>query len=560
MANPDSAAVEFLRTAGDLAAQMFPRLSAPQIARLDAVGRRRRVDRGEVLVEQGTVAPAFFVVISGQLAIVQPMDGKELSIATLSEGQFTGEVALVSGSSNVISIRVTEAGELLAVTPDALRRIVQVDAELSEILMRAFILRRADLIASGHGDIVLVGSRHSAATLRLREFLIRNGQPHTYLDADIDSGVQALLDRFAFQTTDIPVVICHYDRVLKNPTNAEIAQSLGLNVSLDPAAVRDLVIVGAGPAGLAAAVYGSSEGLNVLVLETNAPGGQAGTSSRIENYLGFPNGVSGQELADRAALQALKFGAEIVVARSAKKLDCAQRPYVLELSDGESVKARAVIIASGVHYRKPEAAGLERFEGLGVYYAASPMEAQLCRDEDVIIIGGGNSAGQAAVFLARYVSSVSVLVRGRGLADTMSRYLISRIEQTPNVKVRAFRRVVGVEGKEQLERVRIEDTRTGEIEMLSIRHVFVMTGANPNTAWLQGCVALDGKGFVKTGTDLRREDLIGWPLARAPYVLETSAPGVLAVGDVRCGSTKRVAAAVGEGSASIQLVHRILSE
>jgi thioredoxin reductase (NADPH) len=407
---------------------------------------------------------------------------------------------------------------------------------------------------------VLVGSRHSASTLRLREFLIRNGQPHTYLDADSDSGVQALLDRFAFRTSDIPVVICHYDRVLKNPTNAEIAQFLGLNVSLDPAAVRDLVIVGAGPAGLAAAVYGASEGLNVLVLETNAPGGQAGTSSRIENYLGFPNGVSGGELAGRAALQALKFGAEIVVARSAKRLDCAQRPYVLELSDGESVKARAVIIASGVHYRKPESAGLERFEGLGVYYAATPMEAQLCRDEDVIIIGGGNSAGQAAVFLARYVRSVLVLVRGRGLADTMSRYLINRIEQTPNVTVRPFRKIVGVEGNEQLERVRIEDTRTGETQMLSIRHVFVMTGATPNTAWLQGCVALDEKGFVKTGTDLRRDDLVRWPLARAPYVLETSAPGVLAVGDVRCGSTKRVAAAVGEGSASIQLVHRILAE
>jgi thioredoxin reductase (NADPH) len=259
-------------------------------------------------------------------------------------------------------------------------------------------------------------------------------------------------------------------------------------------------------------------------------------------------------------LQALKFGAEIVVARSAKRLDCAQRPYVLELSDGESVKARAVIIASGVHYRKPESAGLERFEGLGVYYAATPMEAQLCRDEDVIIIGGGNSAGQAAVFLARYVRSVLVLVRGRGLADTMSRYLINRIEQTPNVTVRPFRKIVGVEGNEQLERVRIEDTRTGETQMLSIRHVFVMTGATPNTAWLQGCVALDEKGFVKTGTDLRRDDLVRWPLARAPYVLETSAPGVLAVGDVRCGSTKRVAAAVGEGSASIQLVHRILAE
>ena len=379
-------------------------------------------------------------------------------------------------------------------------------------------------------------------------------------NADSDPGVQALLDRFAFRTSDIPVVICHYERVLKNPTNAQIAEFVGFNLSLDPAAVRDLVIVGAGPAGLAAAVYGCSEDLDVLVLESNAPGGQAGTSSRIENYLGFPTGVSGQELAGRAALQALKFGAEIAVARSVRRLDCERRPYVVELSNGESVKARAVIIASGVQYRKPESTGLERFEGVGVYYAATLMERQLCRDEDVIIIGGGNSAGQAAVFLARNVRSVLILVRGRGLADTMSRYLISRIEQTPNVTVRPFRKVVGVEGKEQLERVRIQDVRTGETQTLSIRHVFVMTGANPNTAWLRGCVALDEKGFVRTGTDLRRDDLVHWPLVRAPYVLETSAPGVLAVGDVRSGSTKRVAGAVGEGSASIQLVHRILAE
>ncbi len=362
-------------------------------------------------------------------------------------------------------------------------------------------------------------------------------------NADSDPGVQALLDRFAFRTSDIPVVICHYERVLKNPTNAQIAEFVGFNLSLDPAAVRDLVIVGAGPAG-----------------ESNAPGGQAGTGSRIENYLGFPTGVSGQELAGRAALQALKFGAEIAVARSVRRLDCERRPYVVELSNGESVKARAVIIASGVQYRKPESTGLERFEGVGVYYAATPMERQLCRDEDVIIIGGGNSAGQAAVFLARNVRSVLILVRGRGLADTMSRYLISRIEQTPNVTVRPFRKVVGVEGKEQLERVRIQDVCTGETQTLSIRHVFVMTGANPNTAWLRGCVALDEKGFVRTGTDLRRDDLVRWPLVRTPYVLETSAPGVLAVGDVRSGSTKRVAEAVGEGSASIQLVHRILAE
>jgi thioredoxin reductase (NADPH) len=541
-------------------ARLFPRLSAPQIGRIDRLGHRRTVERGEIVVEQGARTPDFFVVLSGALAIVQPSEREELPIAVLSQGQFTGEVGSVSGRTNLMRVRVATAGELLAITPQALHKILETDAELSELLMRAFILRRVGLIASGQGDTVLIGSTFSAATLRLREFLSRNGHPHAYVDIDKDPGVQALLDRFDLRTGAIPVLILRDQRVLRNPTNTEVADILGFNRALDPSVVRDVVIVGAGPAGLAAAVYGASEGLDALVLEANAPGGQAGSSSRIENYLGFPTGISGQELAGRAHTQAQKFGAEIAIARSAATLHCERRPYVVELADGALVKSRTLVIASGVQYRKPESTGLQRFEGVGVYYAATRMEAQLCQDEDVIVIGGGNSAGQAAVFLAPRVRRVHIMVRGAGLADTMSRYLIARIEESPNVTVYAHHHVLSVEGQDHLQRVQVRDARAEETRTMAIRHAFVMTGADPNTAWLQGCVALDEKGFVRTGTDLRDADLAGWPLGRRPHVLETSVPGVFAVGDVRAGSMKRVASAVGEGSACIQLVHRVLLE
>jgi thioredoxin reductase (NADPH) len=544
----------------DQQARIFPRLSVAQIGRIERVGHRRTVEAGEIVVEQGARTPDFFVVLSGALAIVQPSEGKELPIAVLSQGQFTGEVGSVSGRTNLMRVRVATTGQLLAITPQALHKILETDAELSELLMRAFILRRVELIASGQGDTVLIGSTFSAATLRLREFLSRNGHPHAYVDIDRDPGVQALLDRFDLRVGAIPVLIYRDQRVLRNPTNAEVADILGFNRALDPSLVRDVVIVGAGPAGLAAAVYGASEGLDVLVLEANAPGGQAGSSSRIENYLGFPTGISGQELAGRAHTQAQKFGAEIAIARSAATLHCQRRPYVVELTHGALVKSRTVVIASGVQYRKPVSTGLQRFEGVGVYYAATRMEAQLCQDEEVIVIGGGNSAGQAAVFLAARVGRVHIMVRGAGLADTMSRYLIARIEESPNITLHAYHQVLSVEGQEHVEAVQVRDTRAEETRTVAIRHAFVMTGADANTAWLQGCVALDEKGFVRTGTDLHDADLAGWPLGRRPHLLETSIPGVFAVGDVRAGSMKRVASAVGEGSACIQLVHRALLE
>jgi len=350
--------------------------------------------------------------------------------------------------------------------------------------------------------------------------------------------------------------------VLRNPTNLEIANCLGLNAAIDTTDVRDLVIVGAGPSGLAAAVYGASEGLRVLVLETSAPGGQAGTSSKIENYLGFPTGISRQELAGRALTQAEEFGAELMIAKGATRLVCERKPYAIEIDGGPRVLARAVIIATGARYRKLRVENLERFEGAGVYYFATSIESQLCRDEEVVVVGGGNSAGQAAGFLSQAAKRVHVLVRGAGLAETMSRYLIRRIEDNPAIDLRPRTEIVALEGTNHLERVSWRDNETGAVTQHDIRHVFSMTGADPNTDWLHRCVALDETGFIKTGTDLSAEDLTaaGWPLSRPPRLLETSRPGVLAVGDVRCGNVKRVASAVGEGSMAIMFVHKVLHE
>jgi thioredoxin reductase (NADPH) len=539
--------------------QMFPRLTAAQIERIARLGERQRIPRGRVLIEPGD-NPPFYVVISGELEIVQPADGTERPLTVIEAGQFTGETNMLSGRGSLVRGRMREEGELLALSPKALRQLVQSDSELSEILLRAFILRRVALIAAAQSDTVLIGSSHSAGTLRIREFLTRNGQPHVYLDVDKDPAVQALLDRFALTVDDVPFLICRYQRVLRNPSNQEVAECLGLNAAIDGAAVRDLVVVGAGPAGLAAAVYGASEGLDVLVLESTAPGGQAGSSSKIENYLGFPTGISGQALAGRAFIQAEKFGAEVFIARSAEALRCDCPTYEIDLSGGGVVRARTIAIATGAKYRKMPLAELPRFEGLGVYYGATYIEAQLCQGEQVIVVGGGNSAGQAAVFLAATAKHVRVLVRARDLADSMSRYLIRRIEETPNITLQTFTEVTGLEGDRMLDRVQVRDSRTNRAETLPIRHLFLMTGAIPNTDWLRGCVALDDKGFVRAGQDLTTDDLATWPLARSPHLLETNKPGIFAVGDVRSNSVKRVASAVGEGSICVQLVHRVLAE
>jgi thioredoxin reductase (NADPH) len=542
--------------------QIFPQLTEVQISRLLPLGRRRPVKPGEVLFEQGSVDSKFYVVLSGTLEVVRPVMNREEPVVIHLPGEFTGETNLLSGRRTLVLCRVGEEGEVLELHRDVLRTIVLTDSELSDVLMRAFILRRVALLAGGFGDVVLIGSLHSADTLRLKEFLMRNAHPQTYVDVDSDPEVQVLLDRFGVKVDEIPVFICRGDVVLRNPSNQEVADCLGFNADIDLAVVRDLLVVGAGPAGLAAAVYGASEGLDVLVLESYAPGGQAGSSSKIENYLGFPTGISGEALAGRAFTQAEKFGAHIAITRTATKLLCDKRPYSVQLSNGETVQARAIILASGARYRKLDLSNLSRFEGAGIYYAATMMEAQFCEKQEVIVVGGGNSAGQAAVFLSQSMKHVHMLVRSDGLAETMSRYLIRRIEQSPNITLRTRTEIVALDGDKHLESVTWRNSTTGEAEIRPLRHMFMMTGADPTTDWLERCVVLDDKGFVKTGIDISPEDrtAAGWTLARAPLLLETSLPGVFAVGDVRSSSVKRVASAVGEGSICVQLVHRVLAE
>src|SRR5579859_1796590 len=541
--------------------QIFPTLTSMQIKRVASHGRTRAVRSGEVLVEQGDRAIPFFVVISGELEAVRPTCETETLITIVRAGQFTGEINTLSGRPALARIRARQDGEVIQLARESALALVQTDAELSEILMRAFILRRVELLTQGIGDATLVGSSHSADTLRIKEFLTRNGHPYSYIDLERDPDVESVLNRFHVSVADTPVLICRGQTALRNPTNREIANCLGFNEAVDANRVRDLVIVGAGPAGLAAAVYGASEGLDVLLLETFSPGGQAGSSSRIENYLGFPTGISGNELAGRAYTQAQKFGAQMLLT-TGTNLRCDRRPYVIELEDGTRLPARTVVIATGAKYRKLPLDNLTRFEGAGVYYGATFIEAQLCKGEDVIVVGGGNSAGQAAVFLAQSTKHLYILVRGADLSDTMSKYLIRRIEETPNITVLPHTELADLDGTDHLERVTCRNTQTGKTENKSIAHVFVMTGAEPNTGWLDRCIALDGKGFIKTGPDLLAEDLndAHWPLSRRPYLLETTLPGIFAAGDVRGGNIKRVASAVGEGSIAISFVHQVLKE
>jgi thioredoxin reductase (NADPH) len=545
----------------DLRGEAFPVLTADQINRVRAASKVRKVEVGDILFEPGDSNIPFFVLLSGSLEIVQPGLQGERLIVKHGPGQFTGEITMISGRASLARGRVTEAGEFLEMSSDDLRTLVARDEELSEIFMRAFILRRVTLINRGQGNVILMGSRHSAQTLRLREFLTRNGHPHTYVDLDTDTSAQELLDRFHVTMEEIPVVICNNRTVLRSPSIQELAKCLGLNAHITASELRDVVIVGAGPSGLAAAVYAASEGLDVLVIEADSPGGQAGSSSKIENYLGFPMGISGNELAGRAAAQAQKFGAKVLIANTVTKLNCEQRPYELTVDCGQTIKARTIVIASGAQYNKPNLDNLKKFEGQGVYYGATYIEAQLCGTDDAIVVGGGNSAGQAAVYLSQTAGKVHMLVRSSQLSDTMSRYLIQRIEENPAIEIHYCTQIVGLDGDAQLESVTWQDKNTGEKSVHNIRHVFIMAGASPRTEWLKGCLLLDSKGFILTGRDLDPfSQTFKWPLPRAPQMLETSLPGVFAVGDVRAGNVKRVAAAVGEGSISIYLVHRALAE
>ena len=546
------------------AAEAFPRLTPAQIARIEPHGRHRKVEPGEAVGEAGQPVTKIFVVVSGRLDLVRPPRWVGEEVPSFSEGMFTGERSILAGGRFLARIQASTPCEVIEVARDDLLQLIQTDSELSDIFLRAFILRRLQLIDQGLGDVLLLGSNHCQGSLHIREFLTRNGHPYKFVDLDTDADSQAMLDQFQVKAGDIPVVICRGTVVLRNPTIQQVADCLGLNPSIDRTAVCDLVIIGAGPAGLGAGVYAASEGLNVVMIEGNAPGGQAGTSSRIENYLGFPLGISGQELAGRAYDQAQKFGAKILIARKVARLDCSTKPYRVQCSEatGDPLLTRAIIIASGVEYRRLAVENLSRFEGAGVYYAATRMEAQLCADEEIAVVGGANSAGQAAMFLAETAKRVHMLIRGDGLAQTMSRYLISRIEAHPAIELHTRTEIVGLEGNGHLEQIAWRTGRGGAVEKQKIRHVFTMTGAEPSTKWLAGCLALDDKGFIKTGAALTADDLAAakWPLRRPPHLLETSLPGVLAVGDVRSGSTKRVASAVGEGSIAVATVHQILAE
>ena len=542
--------------------EMFPVLTAAQQARVLERGRIRKVRSGETLVELNQQPTKVFVVVEGKLEVLRVSDSNEDVVAVFGPGMFTGELNVFSGRRSLARIRTVEPGKLIEIEREALLNLVQTDSGLSDVFLRAFILRRLELIARGIGDLVLIGSSHSLDTFRIKEFFTRNYQPYSYVDLDREADVQDLLDRFHVAITDLPVLICRGNVVLRNPTNGEITDCLGFNEAVDEEHVRDLIVVGAGPAGLAAAVYGASEGLDVLVVESTAPGGQAGTSSKIENYLGFPTGISGQELAGNAYTQAQKFGAQLLIAKNARGLDCERRPYRLMFDGEERVPASTVVIATGAQYRKLPVENLAQFEGAGVYYGATHLESQMCGGEDVVVVGGGNSAGQAAVFMAQTARRVYMLLRSDGLAQTMSRYLIRRIEESPSITLLTNTEITSLAGNGHLESVEWRNNITGEVEKHTIAALFSMIGAVPNSAWLKGCVVCDQLGFIKTGSDLSPEDLehAKWPLNRAPYLLETSLPGVFAVGDVRAGNVKRVASAVGEGSIAVSFVHQVLAE
>lgn len=544
-------------------AQLFPELTESQLKEVCRFGAKETYKKGDYLFRVGDRQTKFHVILSGHIEIVRRgADGEEDVIAAHGRGRFSGEVSTLTGRAVLVDGRATEETDVIAVDHEGLKELVATQSQLSDIIMRSFILRRMRMIENNFSGITLVGSRMSRDTLRLREFLTRNGQPHTFLDLEADDDVAELLNRMDIPVEDTPIVITLDGQPLRNPSVQDVAQIIGLDPDLDTESVYDVAVVGAGPAGLAAAVYAASEGLKVIVTEPLAPGGQAGTSSKIENYLGFPTGISGQALAGRAFSQAQKFGAEIAIPRRVTEICCGNPLHQVNLDSGETVSAKSVVVASGARYRKLPLENLEQFEGTGVYYGATHVESQLCRNEEVVIVGGGNSAGQAAVFLSGHAKHVYIMVRSESLASSMSRYLIRRIEDSPKITLLNKTQITALDGEEHLEQVTWHNSETDEQDIRDIRHVFVFIGASPNTCWSDKRIVRDEIGFIQTGPDIQADDLgeAGWTLQRQPFLLETSCPGIFAVGDVRSGSVKRVASAVGEGSVVVQFIHRHLSQ
>jgi thioredoxin reductase (NADPH) len=538
--------------------QIFPSLTEEQFAILERYGERHRVPAGTVLFTQGERHIAMYVVLAGKIEISRGSAIETHVIGTHGPGSFTGEAGTLAGRAAIATGRAMVDCEVIVIDEASLRTLVISEADLSETIMRAYILRRMAFIADQGGGLMLIGSQDDADTLGLRSFIARNGQPAAYFDIDLHPESAGLMARFGIAAGETPAVIMPDGQVFKRPSIRVLADVTGISPDRLDGRKFDVVVVGAGPGGLAAAVYAASEGLEVAVLERAAPGGQAGTSSKIENYFGFPTGISGQALAGRGLSQARKFGAEVAVPVFAVNVVCngdRERGYAIALDNDETIYARTIVIATGARYRKPPLPDLARFEGRGIYYSAAFMEANFCKNEEIIVVGGGNSAGQAAVFLSQFARHVRICVRGPGLAETMSHYLIQRIDAAPNISLHAHTEVCSLHGDGHLAEIEL-CTNDDAPERLPVRHLFLFLGAEPNTDWLGNCVALDDKQFVLTGSDVPRDT---WCSERAPHALETSRPGIFAVGDVRSGSVKRVAAAVGEGAAAVQSLHQVLA-
>lgn len=535
----------------------FAQLSPGQIAVLGAWGTERPTIAGDVLFAEGATQYPFSVVLDGTVEILSGYPDRIQMVTVHHPGEFVGDADLLTGRASLVTARVGESGRILEITPDNFRRVIAELPEVSETLLSAFLMRRAILVGQGYAGIKIVGSRFSPAAHALREFATRNSIPFTWLDVESDSQAEVLLRELGVPPADTPLVMGRGGKFKRNPSVAEFAKYMGLDGTLDISTVHDLVVVGAGPAGLGTAVYGASEGLSTLLLDAVAPGGQAATSSRIENYLGFATGISGAELARQALLQAQKFGAQLGVPQTAVSLKLEGGQQCVVLSDGSLVRARTVVVATGVEYRRLEIPRLQEFEGAGVYYAAGEMEARLCGGDEVIVVGGGNSAGQAAVFLARHARRVHVVIRGDDLGKSMSRYLVERLARLENVTVHPFTEIHALDGTDRLAGVTMRRL-SGEQPHIAAHALFIFIGAVPHTAWLTDCVELDRAGFVVTGPALSASslDTDSWrSVHRAPHFLETSIPGVFAVGDVRSGSVKRVASAVGEGAMAVSFVH-----
>ncbi len=539
--------------------QTFPTLTSDEIARIRRFGEVRTYKHGEALFETGKVGPGMFVILSGHVEITRRDGlGHVTPIIEHGQGQFLAELGQLSGRHALVDGHADGEVETLLIPPERLRALLIAEADLGERIMRALILRRVILIRGGAGGPVLIGRADSADVVRLQGFLARNGYPHQLLDPEADEA-RDLVVRYSPFAADWPLVVAPDGTVLRNPSVSELARAMGMVRALPKSKIYDVAVVGSGPAGLSTSVYAASEGLSVAVCDARAFGGQAGASARIENYLGFPTGISGHALTARAFNQAQKFGADLMIPVEVKSLDCSQADgaFGLKLDSGDVLRARSVVVASGARYRRPEIENLADFEGHGVWYWASPIEARLCAHQEVILVGGGNSAGQAAVFLSGHASKVHMVIRGGGLGASMSRYLIERIEAAPNIELMFNAEVVGLEaGKDgSLTRVRWRSRLSGEDSILEVRNLFLFVGADPATGWLAGCgVAVDRAGFVVTGMADRKDE--GW----IPSALETSVPGVFAVGDVRSGSVKRVGGAIGEGAQVVAALHGYLGD